>query len=71
MTALNHIFGFTPVEKGALRSVSEIKDIPIQRIPLQKVPMIISRVKNRIKILPVSLRISGPNIDNKTTLYQT
>jgi len=34
--------GFTPVDRGALRNAREIEDIPVQRFPLWKVPLIIS-----------------------------
>jgi len=34
--------GFTPVDRGALVSAREIEDIPVQRFPKWKIPMIIS-----------------------------
>merc|ERR1711997_503107 len=34
--------GFTPVDRGALRNSREIEDIPVQRFPLWKTPLIIS-----------------------------
>lgn len=44
VTALIRSLGFTPVDRGALRNAREIEDIPVQRFPLWKVPMIISLV---------------------------
>merc|ERR1711997_414676 len=44
VTALIRSLGFTPVDRGALRNAREIEDIPVQRFPLWKAPMIISLV---------------------------
>ena len=44
VSALIRSLGFTPVDKGALRNAREIEDIPVQRFPLWKVPMIVSLV---------------------------
>jgi len=42
VTALIRSLGFTPVDRGALRNAREIEDIPVQRFPNWKVPLIIS-----------------------------
>ena len=34
--------GFTPVDCGTIRNAREIEDIPVQRFPYWKIPMIIS-----------------------------
>ena len=34
--------GFTPVDCGTIRNAREIEDIPVQRFPHWKIPMIIS-----------------------------
>ena len=44
VTALIRSLGFTPVDRGALRNAREIEDIPVQRFPLWKAPMIISLI---------------------------
>ena len=36
--------GFTPVDRGALRNAREIEDIPVQRFPLWKRPLMISLI---------------------------
>ena len=36
--------GFSPIDRGALRNAREIEDIPVQRFPLWKKPLIISTV---------------------------
>lgn len=40
--ALIRGLGFTPVDRGGLRSAREIEDIPVQRFPKWKAPMGIS-----------------------------
>ena len=42
--ALIRLMGFTPVDKGALRAARDIEDIPVQRFPSWKKPVIISSV---------------------------
>merc|ERR1712241_109026 len=44
VTALIRSLGFTPVDRAALRNAREIEDIPVQRFPLWKAPMIISLI---------------------------
>jgi len=34
--------GYTPVDRGGLRSAREIEDIPVQRFSNWKIPMIVS-----------------------------
>ena len=34
--------GFTPVDCGTIRNAREIEDIPVQRFPHWKIPLIIS-----------------------------
>lgn len=34
--------GFVPVDRGGLRAAREIEDIPVQRFPKWKVPLLIS-----------------------------
>ena len=34
--------GFTPVDRGSLRNAREIEDVPVQRFPNWKNPLIIS-----------------------------
>merc|ERR1712241_1103898 len=41
---LIRFLGFTPVDRGALRNAREIEDIPVQRFPLWKWPLIISLI---------------------------
>ena len=36
--------GFTPVDRGALRNAREIEDIPVQRFPLWKRPLMVSLI---------------------------
>ena len=41
---LIRFLGFTPVDRGALRNAREIEDIPVQRFPLWKWPLIVSLI---------------------------
>jgi predicted dinucleotide-binding enzyme len=36
--------GFSPVDKGNLRAAREIEDIPLQRFPLWKTPLLVSSI---------------------------
>jgi len=42
VSALIRSLGFSPVDKGSLRNAREIEDIPVQRFPLWKMPLIVS-----------------------------
>ena len=44
INGLIRLLGFTPVDCGTLRNAREIEDIPVQRFPKWKVPLIISFV---------------------------
>merc|ERR1711978_830886 len=44
VSGLNRMLGFTPIDRGALRNAREIEDIPVQRFPLWKAPLIVSLV---------------------------
>jgi hypothetical protein len=34
--------GFVPIDRGGLRAAREIEDIPVQRFPKWKIPLVIS-----------------------------
>ena len=36
--------GFVPVDRGSLRNARDIEDIPVQRFPLWKRPLIVSLI---------------------------
>merc|ERR1711992_216738 len=42
VSRLIRMLGFTPIDRGALRNAREIEDIPVQRFPLWKAPLIVS-----------------------------
>merc|ERR1711997_1001037 len=42
VNGLIRFLGFTPIDRGALRNAREIEDIPVQRFPLWKAPLIVS-----------------------------
>jgi len=44
VSGLIRMLGFTPIDRGALRNAREIEDIPVQRFPLWKAPLIVSLV---------------------------
>jgi len=44
VSGLIRTLGFSPIDRGALRNAREIEDIPVQRSPLWKTPLIISTV---------------------------
>merc|ERR1711997_540544 len=44
VSGLIRTLGFSPIDRGALRNAREIEDIPVQRFPLWKTPLIISTV---------------------------
>merc|ERR1719400_2960861 len=44
VSGLIRTLGFSPIDRGALRNAREIEDIPVQRFPLWKMPLIISTV---------------------------
>merc|ERR1712193_245264 len=44
VNVLIRFLGFTPIDRGALRNAREIEDIPVQRFPLWKAPLIVSIV---------------------------
>jgi len=44
VNGLIRFLGFTPIDRGALRNAREIEDIPVQRFPLWKAPLIVSIV---------------------------
>ena len=44
MSNLIRSLGFTPVDRGALRNAREIEDIPVQRFPLWKRPLMVSLI---------------------------
>merc|ERR1711971_208669 len=44
VSGLIRTLGFSPIDRGALRNAREIEDIPVQRFPLWKKPLIISTV---------------------------
>ena len=42
VNAMIRFLGFTPVDRGSLRNAREIEDVPVQRFPNWKNPLIIS-----------------------------
>merc|ERR1711997_248709 len=44
VSGLIRMMGFTPIDRGALRNARGIEDIPVQRFPLWKAPLIVSLV---------------------------
>ena len=42
MNALIHFLGYSPVDRGSLRNSREIEDLPVQRFPNWKCPLILS-----------------------------
>ena len=42
VNAMIRYLGFTPVDRGSLRNAREIEDVPVQRFPNWKNPLIIS-----------------------------
>merc|ERR1719219_173219 len=44
VSGLIRTLGFTPIDRGALRNARQIEDIPVQRFPAWKAPLIISTI---------------------------
>ena len=44
VSGLIRTLGFTPIDRGALRNARQIEDIPVQRFPAWKTPLIISTI---------------------------
>ena len=61
MNALIQLLGYTPVDQGSLRNSREIEDLPVQRFPNWKCPLILSWIVFTVRaaLLAAAINILG------------
>ena len=70
VSGLIRTLGFSPIDRGALRNAREIEDIPVQRFPLWKKPLIISTVLLCCTFPTLVLKVSNSFFLKAELLFQ-